>query len=110
MQNQPQITTIKNGDGVNFPQRGQTVTAHYHGTFTDGRVFDSSVQRNKPFQFKLGIGQVIKCWDLTVASMSKGQKVKVLCPSAIAYGSRGAGGLIPPNTDLNFEIELLGFN
>lgn len=106
---QPSITQIKAGDGVSFPQKGQTVTAHYHGTFLDGSVFDSSVQRNKPFQFKLGIGQVIKCWDLTVAGMSIGQKVNVKCPPSIAYGERGAGGVIPPNATLSFDIELLGY-
>lgn len=109
MNNQPEITTLTAGDGVSKPQTGQTVTAHYHGTFLNGSVFDSSVQRNKPFQFKLGLGQVIKCWDFTVAQMTKGQKVRVKCPSATAYGSRGAGNVIPPNTDLMFEIELLGY-
>ena len=104
-----QIQTLKPGDGVNKPTAGQNVTAHYHGTFLDGKVFDSSVQRNKPFNFKLGVGQVIKCWDATVAEMTKGQKVKVRCPSVLAYGARGAGNIIPPNTDLLFEIELLDF-
>jgi FKBP-type peptidyl-prolyl cis-trans isomerase len=75
----------------------------------DGTEFDASYNRNQPFSFKLGVGQVIRCWDFAIARMSTGQKVKVTCPSDWAYGSRGAGGLIPPNADLIFEVELLSF-
>lgn len=75
----------------------------------DGKQFDASYDRNQPFSFTLGVGNVIKCWDHMVSKMSVGQKVKVLCPSSWAYGARGAGGLIPPNADLYFEIELLSF-
>ena len=75
----------------------------------DGKEFDASYNRNQPFSFKLGVGQVIKCWDHTIAKLSIGQKVKVMCPSSWAYGERGAGGLIPPNADLIFEIELLSY-
>lgn len=106
---QPQITLINAGDGKSFPQKGQTVTAHYHGTLDNGKKFDSSYDRGKPFQFKLGMGQVIKCWDLTVAQMSIGQKVAVKCPSDIAYGPRGIPGVIPGGATLNFDIELLGY-
>lgn len=109
MNGQPEITTMTPGDGVSRPSQGQKVTAHYHGTLLNGTVFDSSVTRGRPFQFTLGVGQVIKCWDFTVAQMTKGQKVKVKCPSHTAYGSRGAGNIIPPNADLIFEIELLGY-
>lgn len=107
--NEPQIETLKEGDGKSFPSKGQQVTAHYRGTLMNGTEFDASYNRNQPFSFKLGVGQVIRCWDFTIARMSIGQKVKVVCPSDWAYGSRGAGGLIPPNADLIFEVELLSF-
>lgn len=97
---------LKTGNGIS-PQVGQKVKVHYNGTFLDGRKFDSSVDRGTPFEFTVGVGQVIKCWDQVVANLSVGEKVKVTCPSNLAYGSRGAGDAIPPNTDLNFEIELL---
>lgn len=107
--NEPVIETINAGDGTSIPAKGQTVTAHYRGTLMDGTEFDASYNRNQPFSFKLGVGQVIKCWDFAIGRMSIGQKVKVTCPSDWAYGSRGAGGLIPPNADLIFEVELLSF-
>ena len=106
---EPVIETLKAGDGKSFPSKGNQVTAHYRGTLMDGKEFDASYNRNQPFSFKLGVGQVIRCWDHTIAKLSIGQKVKVMCPSSWAYGARGAGGLIPPNADLIFEIELLSF-
>ena len=98
---------LKAGDGKTFPKAGDRLTMHYTGTFQDGRVFDSSVQKNRPFQFQIGVGQVIKGWDVGVMAMSLGEKSKLMITSDFAYGSRGAGGVIPPNADLVFEVELL---
>lgn len=105
-----QVTHIEKGDNTNFPQSGDKVTVHYTGTFPDtGRKFDSSKDRNQPFQFKLNMNHVIQCWDKVVERMSKGEKIKVICPSRLAYGERGAGGVIPPNADIAFEIEMINF-
>jgi FKBP-type peptidyl-prolyl cis-trans isomerase len=90
------------------PQKGQTVQVHYTGWLTNGKKFDSSVDRGQPFQFTLGAGQVIRGWDEGVASMKVGGKRKLHLPPDLAYGARGAGGVIPPNADLIFEVELLG--
>ena len=105
-----QVQHLVVGDGKNFPSKGDQVKVHYTGTFPEsGKKFDSSVDRNEPFVFTLGQGQVIKCWDQVVARMSKGEKITVICPSSLAYGSRGAGGAIPPNADIKFEIEMIDF-
>lgn len=82
---------------------------HYTGKLLDGTVFDSSVPRGQTFKFTLGVGQVIKCWDKGVSQLTKGQKAIFNCPPEMAYGSRGAGGLIPPNATLKFEVEVIGW-
>ena len=102
-----QVKHIKDGDKKTFPSKGDEVYVHYKGTLLDGTKFDSSYDRNEPLPFTLGVGQVIKCWDECVERLSKGEKITVTCPSSLAYGKHGAGGVIPPDADLIFEMELI---
>ena len=86
---------------------GKTVSVHYTGKFQDGRVFDSSISRGEPITFRLGVGQVIKGWDEGIALMKVGGKAQLIIPPSLGYGERGAGGVIPPNATLVFDVELV---
>ena len=91
------------------PSQGQNVSVHYKGSLLDGTVFDSSYKRNQPIDFALGVGQVIKGWDEGIALLSKGAKATFIIPADLGYGSAGAGGVIPPDATLQFEVELVDF-
>ncbi|SCV69685.1 BQ2448_1079 [Microbotryum intermedium] len=115
------VETLAPGDGKNFPKRGDTVSMHYVGTLLNGNKFDSSRDRGQPFQTKIGVGQVIKGWDEGVPQLSLGQKAvslgqglvddgKLTCTPDYAYGSRAMGNIIPANSTLIFEVELLKIN
>ncbi|MGY5865132.1 MAG: FKBP-type peptidyl-prolyl cis-trans isomerase [Candidatus Thorarchaeota archaeon] len=103
-----QIEDLVFGNGEELTQ-GQTVVVHYTGWLTDGKKFDSSVDRGQPFEFKIGVGQVIQGWDQGVLTMKIGGKRKLTIPPEMAYGDQDVGnGLIPANSTLVFEVELLG--
>uniref|UniRef100_A0A8C9X1G7 peptidylprolyl isomerase n=1 Tax=Sander lucioperca TaxID=283035 RepID=A0A8C9X1G7_SANLU len=129
-----EIETITPGDGRTFPKKGQTCVVHYvgdgkvvhwqlphflsdsvplsishfAGSLTDGRKFDSSRDRDKPFRFKIGKQEVIRGWEEGVVQMSVGQRAKLTCSPEYAYGNKGHPGIIPPNATLIFDVELLG--
>uniref|UniRef100_A0A8C9T9H1 peptidylprolyl isomerase n=1 Tax=Scleropages formosus TaxID=113540 RepID=A0A8C9T9H1_SCLFO len=94
--------------GRTFPKKGQTCVVHYVGCLTDGRKFDSSRDRDKPFKFKIGKQEVIRGWEEGVVQMSVGQRARLTCSPDFAYGSKGHPGIIPPNATLVFDVELLG--
>nr|WP_298999604.1 peptidylprolyl isomerase [uncultured Allomuricauda sp.] len=97
---------IQKGSGVQA-QKGKTVSVHYEGSLTNGQVFDSSYSRNQPIDFSLGVGQVIPGWDEGIALLKVGDKARFVIPSHLAYGSAGAGGVIPPDATLIFDVELM---
>src|ERR671929_1548952 len=101
-----QIEKLVEGQGP-ASKAGDTVDVHYTGWLTDGTKFDSSLDRGRPFSFPLGAGRVIKGWDEGVAGMKVGGKRVLIIPPELAYGARGAGGVIPPNATLKFEVQLL---
>lgn len=109
-----EYTILAEGTGADSPNAGRKVTVHYTGWLNNdgqpGKKFDSSVDRNAPFSFTIGVGQVIKGWDEGVMSMKKGEKRRLFIPATLGYGSRGAGAIIPPNADLIFDVELISFS
>ena len=106
MSEELKIEELRLGTGAEA-KAGNKVSVHYVGTLTNGTKFDSSRDRGKPFEFKLGAGQVIKGWDQGVAGMKVGGLRKLTIPPSLGYGARGAGGVIPPNATLIFEVELI---
>ena len=106
-----EVITKSAGDKKTYPKVGDTLTMHYRGTFTGtDKEFDSSYSRNKPFQFVIGIKQVIRGWDEGVIKMSLGETAVLKITSDFAYGEDGAGDAVPPNSDLTFEVKLLAIN
>lgn len=102
-----EIVTTEEGTGTREVKSGDTIAVHYTGTLLDGTKFDSSLDRGEPFEFTIGQGQVIAGWDKGLLGMKVGEKRTLTIPSDMAYGSRGAGALIPPNSPLKFDVELI---
>lgn len=104
------METLRDSNSNDQPKIGDTVTVHYIGKLENGNVFDSSHKRGRPFQFKIGVGQVIRGWDEGVMNMKLGQSCRLFIPPHLGYGVQGAGNVIPPNSSLTFDVDLLGIN
>ena len=104
------LTTVKPGDGTRYPTVGASLRVHYEGFLENGDKFDSSRERGRPFEFKLGAGQVIPGLDNNIPAMSVGQIAKIVIPPTLAYGVRGYPPIVPPNEILTFELELISFH
>eukprot|EP01012_Entosiphon_sulcatum_P045473 TRINITY_DN606_c0_g1_i1.p2 TRINITY_DN606_c0_g1~~TRINITY_DN606_c0_g1_i1.p2 ORF type:complete len:131 (+),score=39.51 TRINITY_DN606_c0_g1_i1:44-436(+) len=104
------IDTTTEGDGVSFPKKGNKVKCHYVLTLLDGKEIDSSRKRGQPFEFTIGQGQVIRGWDEALLRFSKGQRAVLTIQPEWGYGARGAGGMIPGNSVLKFDVELIDFS
>eukprot|EP00899_Mesostigma_viride_P004024 jgi/Mesvir1/13622/Mv06712-RA.1 len=102
-----EITITRAGDGKYYPKKGETVAVHYIGQLDDGKVFDSTYSRGRPFRFKVQSGAVVPGWDEIVTQLSVGEKARCRIAPDLAYGSKGFPGLIPPQAYLNIEIELI---
>eukprot|EP01012_Entosiphon_sulcatum_P006008 TRINITY_DN1279_c0_g1_i1.p2 TRINITY_DN1279_c0_g1~~TRINITY_DN1279_c0_g1_i1.p2 ORF type:complete len:109 (+),score=25.83 TRINITY_DN1279_c0_g1_i1:35-361(+) len=105
-----QLEKIIEGDGNTYPKKGQIVSVHYVGTLPDGSEFDSTRKRGKPFKFRLWSGEVIKGWDEGITQMSLRERAKITMSPDSAYGSKGFPGLIPSDSTIIFDVELLGFS
>lgn len=106
-----EVKVVTPGDGKTFPKKGDKLAMQYTGTLAaNGKKFDSSRDRGQPFVFTYGVGQVIRCWDEGIGKLSLGERAILHCTSDYAYGASGAGGVIPPNADLDFDVELLKIN
>lgn len=102
-----QIKMLRAGDGQHYPQQSQSVAIHYEAFLPGGKMWDSSKARKQPLRFRVATGQVIKGLDQAVSQLSIGSRAKVLIPAELAYGARGFPGLVPPNTPIEFDMEIL---